>query len=94
MKRMCLVALGGFLAVLLACHASLGDRSGDVPRMTKEELKSLLGKPDVAVVDVRSGGDWTGSSRKIAGAVREEPGSVDSWASKYPKAKAIVLYCS
>jgi rhodanese-related sulfurtransferase len=94
MKRMFLLALGGFLAMLLACQTSTGGKTKDVPRMTQEELKALLGKPGITILDVRAGRDWTGSRRKIAGAIREEPESVGSWASKYPKDKTIVLYCS
>ena len=36
-----------------------------VPRMTKEELKSLLGNPDVIVVDVRIEDHWKESKWKI-----------------------------
>jgi len=43
-----------------------------VPRMTKEELKSLLGNPDVIILDVRESGDWKESKWKIPGAVRED----------------------
>lgn len=68
--------------------------SEDAPRMTKDELKAMLGNPDLTIIDVRYGKDWTGSDMKITGAVREEPGEVKSWAAKYPKDKPIVLYCA
>jgi hypothetical protein len=29
-----------------------------VPRMTKEQLKELMGKPDMVILDVRSSSDW------------------------------------
>jgi rhodanese-related sulfurtransferase len=54
----------------------------------------MLGNPDLTIIDVRYGKDWTGSDMKITGAVREEPGEVKSWAAKYPKDKPIVLYCA
>jgi len=66
----------------------------DAPRMTKEELKPLLGKDEVVVIDVRAGGDWAGSDEKIFGAVREEPGAEGAWASRYGKDKTLVLYCA
>ncbi len=75
---------------LLAAEAS----AADVPRMSKEELKALLGKPDVIVIDVRSDGDWTPSDSKIKGAVREDPPKVTSWMEKYPKDKTLIFYCS
>ena len=63
--------------------------------MAKEELKALLGSPDVIVVDVRIGGEWKSSDRKVRGAVREDPEKeISSWADKYPKEKTLVFYCS
>jgi rhodanese-related sulfurtransferase len=68
--------------------------SADVPRMTKDELKALLGNPELIILDVRLGGDWKDSDLKIKGAVREEPRDMESWANKYSKDKTLVLYCS
>ena len=85
-----------FIILMIATGAlsSFGsDASTQVPRMTKEDLKDLLGKPDVVVIDVRQPGQWDGSKLKIAGAHREEPGKkAESWAMKYPKDNTIVLY--
>jgi len=64
----------------------------DVPRMTKEELKSMLGNPEVIVVDVRAATGWDASDLKIQSAVREDPKKVNSWADKYPKDKTLVFY--
>jgi rhodanese-related sulfurtransferase len=41
--------------------------------MTREELKSLLGNPDVIILDVREESDWEESKWRIPGAVREDP---------------------
>jgi hypothetical protein len=68
--------------------------SADAPRMTKEELKGLFSNPDLIIVDVRFGRDWTGSDLKINGAVREDPENIESWANKYSKDKTLVLYCA
>ena len=67
-------------------------RSADVPRMKKDELKAMLGNPDVVILDVRLEGDWKDDHLKIKGAVREDPGSVKSWEGKYSKDKTLVLY--
>ena len=69
-------------------------KSADVPRMPKEELKAMMGSPDLVIIDVRYGRDWTDSDSKIKGAVREDPKLFESWANKYPKDKTIVLYCA
>jgi hypothetical protein len=66
----------------------------DTPTMTKEELKAHLGVMDFVIIDVRTASDWKKAENKIKGAVREEPDAVKDWASKYPKDKAIVLYCA
>jgi len=64
----------------------------EAPRMTKEELVPLLGKPSVIIIDVRFEGK--NAPKRITGAVYEAPGEVDIWAANYPKGKKIVLYCS
>jgi len=67
----------------------------EVPRISKEELKSLLGRPDLMIIDVRLAHDWDQSKIKIQGAVREDPDrDVKTWAGKYSKDKTIVLYCA
>ena len=68
--------------------------SADIPKMTIDELKSMIGNPDLVIVDVRLGRDLAGSDLKIKGAVREDPNAVESWVNKYPKDKTIVFYCA
>ncbi len=80
-----LIFLGVFLGQALAEEA---------PRMTKEELKGLIGKPDVVVIDVRAKSDGGGSKEKIQGAVWEDPKKVKEWANKYPKDKTLIFYCA
>lgn len=67
---------------------------GEAPRMAKEELKARLGSPDLVLLDVRYGRDWTDSNLKIAGAVREDPKKFDTWKGNYSKGKTLVLYCA
>lgn len=69
-------------------------RSADVPRMTKDELKAMLGNSDLVIIDVRFQKDWAEGDSKIKSAFREDPESVKSWAEKYSKDKTFVLYCA
>jgi hypothetical protein len=62
------------------------------PRMTKEQLKSMLGSPDLVVVDIRLEEQWRFSNRKIPGAVHENPAVPSTWMDKYPKDKTLVFY--
>jgi rhodanese-related sulfurtransferase len=62
--------------------------------MTKEQLRPLLGSPDLIIIDVRTNYDWDNSKTKIKGAVREEGMKFGSWMNKYPKDKTIVIYCA
>ena len=66
----------------------------DAKRMTIEELKGMLGNPDLVIVDVRRDGDWNSSAIKVKGALREDPEKVDTWMSKYSKDKTLVFYCA
>ncbi len=75
-------------ALITACA------SDSPPRMTTEELKGMLGDPEVVVVDVRAGSSWTDSKTKIKGAAREDPKAVQSWLQKYSKDRTLVFYCS
>ena len=45
------------------------------------------------MLDVRATLGWLLSFSKIKGAVREDPGKVESWQTEYSKDKTIVLYC-
>lgn len=66
----------------------------DVPLMTTDELKAMLEDPDILILDVRRGKDWTSSEFKIKGATYAKPEAYDTWANTYPKTKKIVLYCA
>ena len=49
--------------------------SDDIPRMTKEELKAMLGNPDLVIFDVRLSSEYFASDIKIKGAVRPDYGT-------------------
>lgn len=93
MKRKPVVAAVFLLGFFLAWQGTPG-AAGDeeIPRMTKEELRPLLGNPDVVVLDVRIEG--RNAPTRIPGAVYEDPLKVDDWSFRYPKGNRIVLYCS
>jgi rhodanese-related sulfurtransferase len=78
------------LAVCFAMPAA----AQDVKRMTIEELKGMLGNPDLVIIDARRDGDWKLSKVKIKGAVREDLENVPSWMNKYSKDKTLVFYCA
>ena len=79
-----LVVLGVFVCTSVAAE--------DAPKITKEELKRILGHPDVIVIDVRTTESWQDSDYMIKGSVRGNPENFDSWADEYPKEKTLVLY--
>jgi rhodanese-like protein len=80
--------------VILAAMTGEAARAADVPRMTKEDLKAMLGDPDLIILDVRAGRDWNSSEFKIQGAERANPSDFSSWAGKYQVSQTIVLYCA
>jgi hypothetical protein len=83
------------ILIILGMGSSLAGASEKVPRMTIEQLKDLMGKPDVVILDVRSSSDWGKDQTKILGAIREDPNKpTKSWAEKYGKDKTIILYCA
>ena len=91
-KRVTALALR--LSVAMVCVFALNAMAAEPPRITKEEVKKMLGDPEVIIIDVRSNGDWNASNVKIQGAVRENPESVGQWMNKYSKEKTLVFYCA
>lgn len=69
--------------------------SADVPMMTKDELKAMLGNPDLVIFDVRHGYEYFSSDLKIKGAtrplVREH---IDPAILVHPKETIFVIYCA
>ena len=91
-KVILLVAMSAVFA--LSAVFAMPAAAQEVKRATIEELKGMLGNPDLVIVDVRRDGDWKTSKVKIKGAVRENPQAIESWANKYPKDKTLVFYCA
>jgi hypothetical protein len=94
MKKGRIAAFGALFLLLASVLVSPDVLAAGPLRTTKEELKQRLGSPELVIVDLRSGRDWTGSERKIAGAVREEPNDVEGWEKRYAKDKPMILYCA
>jgi rhodanese-related sulfurtransferase len=65
--------------------------SADVPMMTKEELKAVLGNTDLVIFDVRLGSEYFASDIKIKGAERPEYGTKKIVPPEY-SGKTIVIY--
>jgi len=67
--------------------------SADIPRMTKEEVKAMLGNPNLVILDVRFGSDYFASDFKIKGAERPYYGCGYIETYQNPN-KTFVIYCS
>ena len=91
-SRFWTVIVFALIFVLVGCLQNVA-LDTKAPRITKEELKSILGQPDVVVVDVRVAEEWKKSEWKIKGAVREDPEKdIKTWAENYSKDKTLVFY--
>ena len=92
------VAAAFLITVLMAGNLSgptaASAASIEVPRISIERTKQMLTSADVVIIDVRTAKTWWRSTTKIEKAVREEPGSLERWAEKYPKNKILIFYCS
>ncbi len=94
MRRWSLVVLALVMSVTVVALSAAVATAQEVPRVTKEELKAMLDSPDLVLIDMRIGKDWTASDLKIKGAVREDPEEAEALTEKYPKDKTLVLYCA
>lgn len=82
------------ILVMLLLSGATAVWAGSTKIIDKDELKAMLGSPDLVIIDVRTGKDWSSSEFKITGAKRLDNGSVASAAKDIPKDKTIVLYCA
>jgi rhodanese-related sulfurtransferase len=79
----------------------LADAHAVVPKITPEEAKGLLGKPDVVFLDVREPNE-VATSGKVPGALTIPRGLVEFRAdpesalhdAAFDRAKTIVVYCA
>ena len=98
MKSVLWIVAGLVLALLVAGPSFVTGAASDkvpfpeVPRITKEQLRDLLGKQDLVLIDARPVEQWKYSDQMIPGTVYEDPLSIQSWAAKYDKNKKIIIY--
>ncbi|NJD90898.1 MAG: hypothetical protein FIA91_05185 [Geobacter sp.] len=64
-----------------------------VTMMSREDLKTKLGSPDLIVIDLRKAKGADGKGQTIMGAVREKPARPKEWAGKYGQEQSLVLFC-
>jgi predicted sulfurtransferase len=92
-KPILIASLAALLSlVALAGYSAPPSSVEQVPRLTKEAVKEMLGKPDVVIVDVRYIKQYEQSGEKIPGAVFVDPGNFDEFVKNHPKEKTYVLY--
>ena len=84
------------LSLLLVVNSlmAMGGGHKESLRISTDELKKILGSPELVIVDVRDPISWSKSDSMILGAVREDPNNIDAWVKKYSKKKKIIFYCA
>jgi Rhodanese-like domain len=80
--------LVSFVFVLIS-----GAASATVPTISIDELRQLLGKPEIVILDVRHPRDWQASNKKILGAIRIIDGDFTPIKAA-DRDKRFVLYCA
>lgn len=58
------------------------------------DLKPLVEKKAVTVLDVRRSNDYDADNVKLPGAEWKNPEQLAEWSAKLPKEKEIVIYCA
>jgi rhodanese-related sulfurtransferase len=62
--------------------------------ITPNDLKPLVEKKTVTVLDVRRQNDYDADKVKLPGAEWKNPDQLADWGAKLPKEKEIVIYCA
>lgn len=62
--------------------------------ITPNDLKPLVEKKAVTVLDVRRSNDYDADKVKLPGAEWKNPEQLSDWSTKLPKDKEIVIYCA
>jgi hypothetical protein len=88
MKKVVYSAIGVYVAAF--CIVLLkSSYAGEVPRLTKEELKKKLCTSELILLDVRTARSWDKSTQKIKCSKRVDPDNISSWAGTLPKDKEL-----
>ena len=77
------------LALALAAASLVAASAQDVPRVTVDELKTLVARGEALVLDVRGDADT-----KIKGALHVPLDQVEARAGELPAGREIVTYCA
>ena len=62
--------------------------------ITPNDLKPLVEKKAVTVLDVRRQNDYDADKVKLPGAEWKNPDQLADWSARLPKEKEIVIYCA
>ncbi len=87
-----LLLVAVLVPVALTGHSAPPASVEQVPRLTMDQVKDMIGKPDVVIVDIRYIKQYEESDKKIPGAVFVQPEGLDEFAQKYPKDKTYIFY--
>jgi rhodanese-related sulfurtransferase len=63
------------------------------PSIRPEELKKIMEKGSVLLLDVRRKADFDADPGTIPGAAWRNPEQVEAWSQEIPKGQRVVLYC-
>jgi rhodanese-related sulfurtransferase len=63
------------------------------PSISPEELKKILERGLVLLLDVRRKADYDADPGTIPGAAWRNPEQVDAWSQEIPKGQRVVVYC-
>jgi rhodanese-related sulfurtransferase len=63
------------------------------PSIRPEELKKILEKGSVLLLDVRRKADYDAVPETIPGAAWRNPEQVETWSQEIPKDRGVVVYC-
>lgn len=83
-----------FLLIFFSASFLIASDINEVPRISVDQVKQLLGKPETVIIDVRKFRNWWRSGKKILTAVREDPSRVAEWADKYTMNQTLIFYCT
>ncbi len=93
-KPLFIASLASILLIIALAGWSAPPSSVEqVPRLTKEQVRGMLGKPGVVVMDGRYIKQYEQSDRKLPGAVFFQPETLDEFVKNHPqKDKTYIIY--
>ena len=93
-KPILIASLTALLSLFaLAGYSAPPEKVEQVPRLTKEAVKEMLGKPDVVIVDARYIKQYEQSDKKLPGAVFVNPENFEEFVKNHPqKDRTYILY--